>query len=114
MAFPAFTINGQQAKDSIHVDAGKAIQAKVDYQLTNASDVTITWEILPESTDIKAGGDYESRPPALTEFIIEQDSQGALTFTAPDTTGAYRLFVDIRSQDNKVANANIPFFVGHP
>ncbi|MDN4501832.1 glycoside hydrolase family 2 TIM barrel-domain containing protein [Alteromonadaceae bacterium BrNp21-10] len=106
-----FRINDLHASDSIQLTAAQSYQAKVDILLHQPSDLHITWEILPESTDIKAGGDPESRPQPLNNLVNSQDKDGALSFNAPTTVGAYRLFVAISNGNNQVANANIPFYV---
>ncbi|WP_416307421.1 glycoside hydrolase family 2 TIM barrel-domain containing protein [Neptunicella sp. SCSIO 80796] len=106
-----YRINEQHAIDSIHLQPDSQNQARVDIIDHGNDKLTVSWEILPESTDIKAGGDPEARPEPLTGLFNRQDSDGNLSFTAPAQSGAYRLFVTIRSEDNKVANANIPFYV---
>jgi len=106
-----YTINNLHAGDNIQLSANKAYQAKVEIIQHGAGKLKVAWEILPESTDIKAGGDPESRPKGLTRFIIAEDDSGCMTFSAPTKPGAYRLFVSLSNDDNKVANANIPFYV---
>ena len=71
---------------------------------------TIRWEVLPESTDIKAGGDPEARPKPVEGLIVDA-SDGTLTLTAPTAPGGYRLFAYALSGSGKVATANIPFYV---
>ncbi|MGE4290175.1 MAG: hypothetical protein AB7E36_15930, partial [Salinivirgaceae bacterium] len=69
--------------------------------------LTYIWEILPESTDLGWGGDFETRPE--TQFIKESDS--VETIPAPEISGAYRLFVYVVDNAGNAATANIPFFV---
>ena len=52
--------------------------------------LTYSWEILPESTDLKDGGDFEERPEAI-EIEIISNINGELKFKAPKK-GIYRLF----------------------
>jgi len=106
-----YTINNLHAGDNIQLSADEAYQAKVEIIRHGAGKLKIAWEILPESTDIKAGGDLESRPKGITRFIVTQDENGSMAFNAPTKPGAYRLFVSLSNDDNKVANANIPFYV---
>jgi len=106
-----YTINDLHARDNTQLSAGEVYQAKVDIIQHGADTVKVAWEILPESTDIKAGGDPESRPKGVTRFIIKQDESGSMSFNAPTKSGAYRLFVSLSNDDNRVANANIPFYV---
>ena len=110
-----FSLNEQLASDSIHVQAQQTNRAQIELieaGSTNneTNNIKLRWEILPESTDIKAGGDRESRPQALTGIFVEQQGN-TLTFTSPAEPGAYRLFVYAKNASNKVAVANIPFYV---
>ncbi len=106
-----FTLNDAVASDSIRVEANSTVNAHVDLDIADGQTVSFRWEILPESTDIKSGGDPESRPSAVTGRIISHDNNGKMQFAAPDDPGAYRLFVYAENQAGKVANANIPFWV---
>ncbi|MES1225859.1 MAG: hypothetical protein ABUT20_60835, partial [Bacteroidota bacterium] len=65
------------------------------------------------STDLKNGGDHESRPQAIPGLITVRQTDYA-TLKAPDKGGAYRLFLYVSDGRNKVATGNIPFFVGDP
>ncbi len=67
------------------------------------------WEILPESTDLKDGGDKEERPKNINIKQIKNQN-GELTFKAPQT-GVYRLFVYASDGNGHAATANIPFLV---
>ena len=106
----SFNLNGKQATDSVHVTLGQQNTAYIELIQHNDQEINIRWEILPESTDIKAGGDRESRPQALTDLAFEQQGN-KLTFISPNKSGAYRLFVYASTPANKIANANIPFYV---
>ena len=63
-----------------------------------------------ESQDIKAGGDAESRPPSVKGLGMRKDSQQA-GFRAPQSEGAYRLFLYVYDAANHYAYLNIPFYV---
>ncbi|MBC3765592.1 glycoside hydrolase family 2 TIM barrel-domain containing protein [Neptunicella marina] len=106
-----YTINNKHALDSIHVKAGSINKALVAINKNSADKYQINWEILPESTDIKSGGDRESRPQPVTGLFEKQGLDGSLDFRAPGQSGGYRLFVSVLTEDNKVTNANIPFYV---
>ena len=67
------------------------------------------FEIMPESTDKRAGGDKEKVPEAI-EIEITSQSETAATIKSPRVSGAYRLFIYIHDGKN-VATANIPFYV---
>lgn len=87
----------------------KTYEAEVDFNDFHAKEVTVRWEVLPESTDIKSGGDAEARPEGIEQAILKtQDTK--LVLKTPRTDGAYRLFVYVTA-NGKVAYANIPFYV---
>ncbi|MEW9798688.1 glycoside hydrolase family 2 TIM barrel-domain containing protein [Alteromonas sp. CYL-A6] len=104
-------LQGQSAKDSIQVAAGEAVSASVILDTRSDPSPSLRIEVLPESTDIKAGGDPESRPQSVTDLNVQHDSNGNITFHAPQQRGAYRLFIYVTDSRGHVANANIPFYV---
>jgi hypothetical protein len=67
-------------------------------------------EVLPESTDLGEGGDYESRPKTVNGLVLSQ-TLGEVVFVTPEEPGAYRIFVYIRDGHNNAATANVPFYV---
>ncbi|MGE4290196.1 MAG: glycoside hydrolase family 2 TIM barrel-domain containing protein [Salinivirgaceae bacterium] len=103
----AFTINGLSAFDNVKVSKNQALNAEVKVRNYENDSLTYIWEILPESTDLGWGGDFETRPE--TQFIKESDS--VETIPAPEISGAYRLFVYVVDNAGNAATANIPFFV---
>ena len=72
-------------------------------------ELDISWRILAESTDKKAGGDVENEAEEL-KLKFKKSGPNEIIFTAPSDSGAYRLFVTIR-YENKIAYANYPFYV---
>lgn len=107
----AFTVNDKHAADSLHVKANAALDVNLAVKAHQQDGVTIRWEVLPESTDIKAGGDPEARPKPVEGLIQEDNKQGKMTLLAPPKAGGYRLFAYVKSGHDKVATANIPFYV---
>ena len=105
----SFTLNGKIAHDDIVLESKQPYEALIAIKDYENDEITYTWEILPESTDLKDGGDYEERPDALVIDIVNQ-SEGQLSFKAP-TSGVYRLFVYANDGQNHSATANIPFMV---
>ena len=103
-------INNKKSTDFIY------LQPEENYPLTvfandlNNDILTARWELLPESTDLKNGGDRESRPSAIPELVTINNLNSAVLKT-PKKEGAYRLFIYISDGHNKVATANIPFYV---
>ena len=75
----------------------------------NFIPISYTWEILPESTDLGDGGDFEKRPKTLENLILNENN-GELTFKTP-TSGSYRLFIYADDGHGHAATSNIPFKV---
>lgn len=105
------TINGNGRFDDVTVTPSAQLSASVGIVTRSDASPSVRWEVLPESTDIKAGGDPESRPQSLTTLNIERQSESEMQFNAPKKPGAYRLFVYITDKQGRVATANIPFLV---
>ena len=72
--------------------------------------MTYRWEIVPESTENKAGGDYEAGIASIKGLVVEE-KEGKLIFKAPKKEGGYRLFIYAYDGNNNVATGNIPFYV---
>ena len=107
----SITINGLGRYDSPYVKAGELTNLEVDVIDLDNDELKYTWELVPESTDIKSGGDAESRPEALEIVIRPGNKKGQVTFRAPNKEGAYRMFAYIYDGNGNAATANIPFFV---
>jgi hypothetical protein len=105
----SFTINDKTAYDNVVLTANKTYNALVVINDFENDTITYTWEILPESTDLGHGGDYETRPKPIENLFVEQEN-GVLTFKAPKA-GIYRLFVYASDGNKQAATANIPFKV---
>ncbi|QQL48920.1 glycoside hydrolase family 2 TIM barrel-domain containing protein [Mucilaginibacter ginkgonis] len=103
-------LDGKQSSDFIYLQPGKSYA--LNYNVTDANGDTLTprWELLPESTDLKNGGDRESRPQAIVGSV-KISKPGEATLKAPNQAGAYRIFLYISDGKNKVATGNIPFYV---
>jgi hypothetical protein len=67
-------------------------------------------EVLRESTDLKDGGDFETRPEALDK-LVKQAGPDKVVFNAPENEGPYRLFIYILDGKNHAATVNFPFMV---
>jgi hypothetical protein len=103
----SFKIDNKTAFENIKVKASAKMNAQVFYSQFENDSLKFVWEIIPESNDLKWGGDKENRPPTI--FHVEGTS--SMEIASPDTIGAYRLFVYVLDNHNKAATANIPFFV---
>jgi hypothetical protein len=106
----AFTIDGKKVLDFIYLQPGKTYPVNVAVTDPDKDMLITRWELLPESTDLKVGGDRESRPQPIPGMVSSSSTDKA-TLTVPDKEGAYRLFLYVTDGNNNVATANIPFFV---
>jgi hypothetical protein len=104
----SFLLDGKTAYDNIRLKSGEQYSATVFVTDHENDTLTYRWEILPESTDLGMGGDYESRPETL---LSTENRDSEMEIEAPKTPGAYRLFVYATDPGNKSATANIPFLV---
>jgi hypothetical protein len=107
-----FKLNGKEAKDIIVVILGSEMAASVSSTDLDNDALIYEWQIIPESTDKKTGGDAERAPKPLSGFFNKStQKQNKVTFAAPKKEGAYRLFLFIRDGKGSVATGNIPFKV---
>jgi hypothetical protein len=106
----AYTFNGQDAYSSVHLAPGEKVDVQAQLRDPEGKPLRIKWELLPESTDIRAGGDFERRPTALS-LSISGDPETGFSFKAPRTKGSYRLFVYAFDEGGTAVAANFPFYV---
>jgi hypothetical protein len=103
-------LDGKTAGQSIHMKAGQTYTAKIAASDADMDTLTYSWEVMEESTDLKNGGDFESRPKTLAGLI--QDPKSAeIHLEAPGKPGPYRLFAYAFDGKGHAAHANIPFYV---
>lgn len=106
-----FTVAGKSiGNQNTRLKANSMNTAKVQVEDPEDKKLKISWAIFPESTDIKAGGDKESKPTPLLGLRMKGRGTN-VQFEAPAQEGAYRLFVTIIDSSGKVSYANYPFFV---
>jgi len=103
----SFTINSLDAYQSVNVDKRSIMEVNIDAFDPNYDKLSYHIEIVPESTDTKAGGDFEKAPTAVFQKVF---SNSEFKVKAPSKSGKYRLFVVIKDGE-KGATANIPFLV---
>lgn len=104
-----FTLDAKTAYESVLLEKGREYTAQVKIHDFNNDTISYKWEVLAESTDLKDGGDFESRPETI-QVDVKQDAEGVLRFIAPKS-GQYRLFVYANDGFEHCAAANIPFLV---
>jgi hypothetical protein len=102
-------LDNKKASDIIYLKPGESYPVSVLAFDPDKDKLTARWELLPESTDLKNGGDRESRPQSIPSLITQKNLNAVLK--TPEKEGAYRLFLYVEDGNNKVATANIPFFV---
>ncbi|MDX1531938.1 MAG: glycoside hydrolase family 2 TIM barrel-domain containing protein, partial [Rhodothermales bacterium] len=108
-----FTADGQDRYASVYADPDDVVTFEAAVTDPEGEALRYEWELLPESTDIRAGGDAEARPDAVDIRVVEQEG-GTLAIRAPRTGGPYRMFVYAYDGHDNVATANFPFYVGQP
>ncbi|MFK8057668.1 MAG: glycoside hydrolase family 2 TIM barrel-domain containing protein [Saprospiraceae bacterium] len=107
----SYTLNGKQQTESIKVNRRQKSSVELKVIEPESEPLKYRLEILPESTDIKAGGDKEDRPSSLDIVFESTDIDGTFTFSAPKKSGPYRLFIYAYDEHQNAAVANIPFYV---
>jgi hypothetical protein len=104
----SFFLEGKMAHDNIMLNHSEVCFAVLNLKISDNNN-KFKWELLPESTDLKEGGDKEQRPMSVELQIVSKRNNN-LTFIAP-SKGIYRLYVYVSNELNRVATANIPFIV---
>lgn len=101
---------GDFNEKNLFLNPNKKFKVAVYAQDINKDKLIISWELFPESTDLKSGGDAESKPIEIVGNLKKRKNQTCKLHT-PRKEGAYRLYVTI-SDGEKIAYANIPFYIG--
>ncbi|MFZ4784950.1 MAG: glycoside hydrolase family 2 TIM barrel-domain containing protein [Flavobacteriales bacterium] len=104
------TINQLTKKENVLVYAEEKYDCTLECSDVDQDNLNVEWLIIPESTDIKAGGDAEAAPLPLHGVFSKRKTNEA-QFRAPTTPGSYRLFVFIRDGHGHYAYDNLPFKV---
>ncbi len=105
----SFVLDGKTAYQNVTLSQSKEYTAIISTTDEENDPVTYRWEVLPESTDLQDGGDYEEKPQAI-QGLFMSESDNKLIMKAP-AKGKYRLFVYATDGNNHSAAANIPFLV---
>lgn len=104
------TLNGLTRYDSPYLQPGGIGAIRVEASDPDGDPLEYVWELLPESTDIRSGGDAEAKPEAMRFRTLKQEP-GLLEFRAPVQEGPYRMFLYIYDGNGNAATMNMPFFV---
>ena len=73
-------------------NAGEKNIVKLFASDPNEDKLNYNWELYPESSDLKTGGDAEDKPPMITGKI-KGGKTPSITMKSPMNEGRYRLFV---------------------
>jgi hypothetical protein len=103
-------LDNQNAVDNIYLQPNKEYSVLAVATDPENESLTYRWEILPEPKEFSVGGDREDRPQPVPDRI-SSSGEGLATMKAPEKEGPYRVFVYVTDDQNKVATANVPFFV---
>ena len=96
------------------VPAGSAQKALVDATDWAKLPLEFKWQVIEESPQPKTLDLGDDAVPGDHPECISGDPSKSLDFTAPNTPGAYRLYVTVRNGTGSAATANIPFRVEQP
>ena len=103
-------LDGKTAYQNIHLKPGQTYPARVQAVDYGQNALTYAWEVMEESTDLKTGGDSETRPKSLPD-LVRKARDGEIILQAPARRGAYRLFAYVFDGKGHAAHVNIPFYV---
>ncbi len=103
-------LQGQTRYDNIHLRPDHEVKLTFTAEDPDNDSLRIEAELLPESTKLGEGGDYEPRPEEIPDAVISAGSKQVI-FRTPEQPGAYRIFVYIYDGHNNAASANVPFYV---
>jgi len=103
-------IDGRAAEDNVYVEPGGTHVATVKAADGDGDGLTFKWQVLPEVARAGYAGMGERHAKPLGDLIRKADG-AELTFAAPATEGAYRMFVFVLDGHGNAATANIPFYV---
>lgn len=105
-------ITSQAVERTIRLQAGESYQTQVQAADSDSDPLAFAWGIRPEVVvppGSYAGGLEERAKPI--DGLIREPSQRQILLTAPQTPGAYRLFVTVKDGKGHFAYGNMPFFV---
>jgi hypothetical protein len=101
--------NGQILVKNVILNSKEKYAFEVFAKDLNQDKLSYEWELYPESTDLKSGGDAEAKPTLIPGKLKGKNSS-TVQVVAPNSEGRYRLFVTV-SDGKKIAYLNVPFYV---
>lgn len=103
-------VHGEKNGSSILIQAEDKFEVITVANDPDGDKLKYIWQIIPESTDIRSGGDAESAPKSIPGSVIKSHGNTA-TLRAPAGEGAYRVFITILDKNGHYAYGNVPFYV---
>ena len=103
-------LHGKNAWQNVTLLPGENYIARLSASDPDGDELRYQWALRPESRATAEGGDFEE---AIEEIDghIENTTLRHIVMRAPDTPGAYRLFVEVFDGKGHAAYANVPFRV---
>jgi hypothetical protein len=103
-------LNGKRKGEEIFLQPGYSYEALIQIADVDQDKLHGRWSVVPESRDLKSGGDVESEPPSIPGLVKKSKANSA-RIVAPEQEGAYRLFYEVTDGHGHYGYINIPFFV---
>ena len=104
-----FKLNSKTSYDNITVKSTDQLTANVKIEDGDGDKISYNWQVIPESTDKRSGGDKERAPKPIKGVFSKSDlEKNNVSFTV-NTPGEYRLFLFAKDGNGNVATGNIPF-----
>lgn len=106
-----FLLQNQIARKGLVIQKDSFLRASVTIMDPDGDDIEFIWQIIPESTDKKSGGDKEKSPQPIKGIFKKSDySKNNIIFKL-SKSGPYRLFLFAKDGQGNVATGNIPFLI---
>jgi hypothetical protein len=103
-----FKINNKTPYESLECNRKSILNIEIDVTDKDKDNLQYQYSIIPESTDIKSGGDKEIAPEVIWS---EVSSKPIDKVNSPSKSGKYRLFIQVSDNFKNAATANFPFHV---
>lgn len=103
-------LDKKSSHENIRLLAGKSYLLDYRFEDPDGDSLNLRFEILSESTDLKDGGDLESKPESF-EIKPQNISNTSANFQSPKMPGNYRIFIYASDGNNHTATVNIPFLI---
>jgi hypothetical protein len=104
-------IDGRAATDKVYLKPGTVHHATARCSDPEKDPLVIRWEVMAEVARAGAYAGQGEKPSTPMPELIEKAAGPELTFKAPGTEGAYRLFLYVTDGHGNGATANLPFYV---